>query len=234
MMHNTGMPDRVLVVDDEPAIVQLLAFVLEDSGFEVRTLLRGDEVVPLCTEWRPDVVVLDIGLPGLNGLEVCRQLNELRIPVLVLSSHDQDDQVVAGLEQGADDYVTKPFNHRELMLRIEKLIRRTKAEDAPEPSRLVFRDLEIDLDRVEVRRAGESIALTPTEFQILVLLARAPGRPVAVSAILHEVWGNAEWEGGAELVKVNIRRLRRKIELDAATPSYIKNRWGHGYFLAEI
>ncbi|HNZ94711.1 MAG TPA: response regulator transcription factor, partial [Sphaerochaeta sp.] len=122
------MKNRILVVDDEQAIVDLLHFILTNAGYEVASTGRGDEVAPLAREFHPDLVILDIGLPGLSGLEVVPLLVELDTPVLVLSSHDRDDQIIEGLEVGAEDYVSKPFNHKELLLRIEKIIRRTKVE----------------------------------------------------------------------------------------------------------
>lgn len=228
---------RVLVVDDESAIVNLLAFILEDGGYQVRSVGRGDTALEVTREWNPHLVILDIGLPGLNGLEVCRRLHAENTPVLVVSSHDQDDQVVAGLEEGADDYVTKPFNHRELLLRVEKLLQRT-VPSGGDDSRLAVgkplkvRDLLIDPAREEVTRAGATIQLTRTEYRILALLARTPEQPVQIETILARVWNNPDWEGGPEMVKVNIRRLRRKIEPDPNHPSYILNRRGLGYYLA--
>ena len=235
-----AMADRILIVDDEQAILDLLKFVLENDGYEVFCAARGDTALKLCDKWIPDLVILDIGLPGLSGLEVCRRLHEDGIPVLVLSSHDRDDQIVEGLEEGADDYVTKPFNHRELLLRVEKLLNRAVWKYTPaqptrryETSPFRIRDLMINPDRAEVRRGNTAILLTPTELRILELLARTPGRPVDIGTILSEVWGNSDWKGGAEIVKVNILRLRRKLEPDPSNPVYLVNRRGLGYYLAE-
>ncbi|MEX2445597.1 MAG: response regulator transcription factor [Alkalispirochaeta sp.] len=228
------MAGRVLVVDDQKAILDLLEFILSDYGYEVRCAARGDVALDVAAEWTPDVVILDLGLPGTDGLEVCRRLHSESIPVLVLSSHDQDDEVVEGLQEGADDYVTKPFNHRELMLRIEKLMQRNMLHDSPVPIGLIrIRELEIDPARREVRHGTSKINLTPTEYRVLELLAQTPGRPVDVETILARVWKNSQWEGGYEMIKVNIRRLRRKIEPDPSNPTYIINRRGVGYILAE-
>ncbi|SIP88728.1 two-component system, OmpR family, response regulator VicR [Alkalispirochaeta americana] len=236
---------RILVVDDEPAIVNLLVFILEDQGYRVKSADRGDTALEIVREWIPDLVILDIGLPGIGGLEVCRVLHDKGLPVLVLSSHDKDDQVVEGLEEGADDYVTKPFNHRELLLRVDKLLVRTRNQGDPEvgpgggvkgsflQQPLVLGELRIDPLRGEVFRGEAALQLTPTEFRLLSLLALAPGHPVAVETILERIWNSTDWEGGAEMVKVNIRRLRQKIEPDPSRPVYILNRRGMGYFLAE-
>ncbi|TVR07317.1 MAG: DNA-binding response regulator [Spirochaetaceae bacterium] len=230
------MNGRVLVVDDEADIVDVLCFALESAGYQTRATGRGDEALVISREWNPDLVVLDIGLPGLSGLEVCPRLTAAGIPVLVLSSHDRDDEVVEGLEVGAEDYVTKPFNHKELLLRIGKIIRRTKAVGARSAEAndiLTAGDITVDLPRREVRVGGHEVHLTPTEFGIIALLARNPGQPVDVETLLREVWGTADWTNGDEMVKVNIRRLRKKIEPDPQHPRYLLNRWGQGYLLAD-
>ncbi|TVQ97022.1 MAG: DNA-binding response regulator [Spirochaetaceae bacterium] len=226
------MNRRVLLVDDEPAIIKLLRFIFQDAGFDVESVGSGEEALAVTDRWHPDLVVLDIGLPGMSGLDVCRALHAARIPVLVLSSHDQDDDVVEGLEEGADDYVTKPFNHRELLLRAEKLIERGVRLSLDEETDLIqVGELEIDAAKALVRRAGTAIYLTPTEIQILKLLARTPGRPVDIDTILKQVWKHPDRLGGPEMVKVNIRRLRHKIETDPTEPRYILNRRGMGYYL---
>ncbi len=227
------MNRRVLLVDDEPAIIKLLHFIFEEAGFEVQSVGSGEAALRLTAQWHPDLVVLDIGLPGMSGLDVCRALHADRIPVLVVSSHDQDDDVVEGLEEGADDYVTKPFNHRELVLRAEKLIERG-ARPAPgeDPEVVQVGDLRIDSARAIVMRGETEVFLTPTEIRILKLLARTPGRPVDIDTILMQVWNHADRLGGHEMVKVNIRRLRHKIESDPTEPRYILNRRGMGYYLA--
>ena len=226
------MNRRVLLVDDEPAIIKLLHFIFQEAGFEVESVGSGEEALRVANRWRPDLVVLDIGLPGVSGLDVCRALHAEQIPVLVLSSHDQDDDVVEGLEEGADDYVTKPFNHRELLLRAEKLIERGARLPSDEDQGVVqVGELEIDSAKASVRRAGTEIYLTPTEIQILKLLARTPGRPVDIDTILMQVWKHPDRLGGPEMVKVNIRRLRHKIETDPTEPRYILNRRGMGYYL---
>jgi two-component system, OmpR family, response regulator VicR len=221
----------VLIVDDEADIRDVLEFVLQNAGYHTESTGRGDDALRIVQRRRPDLVILDIGLPGLSGLDVCPQLTAMAIPVLVLSSHDRDDQVVTGLEVGAEDYVTKPFNHRELLLRVEKIIRRTRP--AYPEGVLRVGALRIDRDRREVTVDGRAVPLTPTEFDLITWLARTPGVPVPVETLLRDVWHVTEWTSGDEMVKVSIRRLRRKIEPDPKNPRYLLNRWGQGYFLTE-
>ena len=225
------MIGRVLVVDDEVDIQDVLCFVLDNAGYETRSTGRGDLALELCAQWNPDLVVLDIGLPGLSGLEVCPRLVDMGIPVLVLSSHDKDDQVVAGLELGAEDYVSKPFNYKELLLRVEKIIRRTRNTELQKV--LHIGEILIDLRRSQVEVRGQLVNLTPTEFKILALLGSHRGSPLSVETLLQEVWHVSEWTNGAEMVKVNISRLRKKIEVDPSKPRYLLNRWGYGYLLTD-
>ncbi len=230
---NHSVPQRVLLVDDEQAIVRLLQYIFEEAGFEVRAAASGEAALTTAQNWHPDLVILDIGLPGISGLDVCRALHADSIPVIVVSSHDHDDDVVEGLEEGADDYVTKPFNHRELLLRAQKLIDRGARVDLSGEAEMIRTSgLEIDTARGVVKRDDEEINLTPTEIRILRLLARTPGRPVDIDTILIHVWKHPDRLGGPEMVKVNIRRLRHKIEPDPHSPRFILNRRGMGYFLA--
>lgn len=223
------MKGRVLVVDDEADIRDMLSFVLENQGYETCSAGRGDLALEIASGWGPDLAILDIGLPGLSGLEVCPRLAEMGVPVLVLSSHDRDDQVVAGLELGAEDYVTKPFNYKELVLRVGKIIRRTRGAESDRV--VAVGAMRIDLKRRVVEIRGSPIHVTPTEFDILALLARSPGTPVPVEAILREVWHSDDRISGDEMVKVNIRRLRKKIEPEPDRPRCLLNRWGQGYYL---
>lgn len=220
--------NRILVVDDEQAIVELLHFILTNAGYEVASTGRGDEVAPLAREFHPDLVILDIGLPGLSGLEVVPLLVELDTPVLVLSSHDRDDQIIEGLEVGAEDYVSKPFNHKELLLRIEKIIRRTKVEQI-----IQIGSIMVDIRRRVLEIDGQEITLTPTEFRIIEYLALHAHVPVSAEELLKQVWNAEEWIQGPEMVKVNISRLRKKIEPNPASPRFLVNRWGFGYLLTD-
>ncbi|AEV30175.1 response regulator with CheY-like receiver domain and winged-helix DNA-binding domain [Sphaerochaeta pleomorpha str. Grapes] len=227
------MKGRILIVDDERDILDVLGFVLEDAGYETRTTDRGDEVLGLVTQWRPDLVILDIGLPGLSGLEVCPCLVSMDIPVLVLSSHDRDDQIVEGLEVGAEDYVSKPFNLKELLLRIEKILRRTKLNECTEHA-IAIGSLAIDFRTQTVWVEGEIVNLTPTEYKIVELLAKHAHTPVTSEVLLKQVWNSEDWIQGAEMVKVNISRVRKKLEKDPTNPRYLLNRWGYGYLLTDI
>ncbi len=226
------MKARILVVDDERDILDILSFVLDDAGYETRTTARGDEVLPLVEDWRPDLVILDIGLPGLSGLDVCPSLVSRDIPVLVLSSHDRDDQIIEGLEVGAEDYVSKPFNLKELLLRIEKILRRTKTSDTAAQT-ISIGSLTIDLRSQSVWVEGELVNLTPTEYKIVEFLGKHAHTPVSSEDLLKQVWNAQDWIQGPEMVKVNISRVRKKLEKDPANPRYVLNRWGYGYLLTD-
>lgn len=225
------MKGTILVVDDEPEIQDLLCFILQNAGYETHSTGRGDQALEMCRQWNFDLVILDIGLPGISGLDVCPRLVALSIPVLVLSSHDRDDQVVEGLEVGAEDYVSKPFNHKELLLRVEKIIRRTRMRGTEESTVISIGDITIDLMHSSVAVRDQLVQLTPTEFKILALLASSPGTPFPPEVLLHEVWRADDWINGTEMVKVNISRLRKKIEQDPSNPRHLLNRWGQGYCL---
>ena len=226
------MRGKILVVDDERDIQDVLAFVLEDAGYETKTTGRGDEALILAEQWKSDLVILDIGLPGLNGLQVCPRLVEMNIPVIVLSSHDRDDQIIEGLEVGAEDYVSKPFNLKELLLRIEKILRRTKISDS-KTHLITIGGLHIDTHTSTVFIEGESINLTPTEYKIVEFLAKHAHTPVSIESLLQGVWNSDQWIQGPEMVKVNISRLRKKLEKDPSNPRFLLNRWGYGYVLTD-
>jgi len=225
------MSEKVLVVDDEKDIQDVLSFILENAGYQTRAVGNGNDALTQAEQWLPDIVILDIGLPGLNGLQVCPRLVDLEIPVLVLSSHDRDDQIIEGLEVGAEDYVSKPFNYKELLLRVEKIIRRTRTE--PSRQLLSIGAITVDRSRQTVEIDHELINLTPTEYKIIEYLATHANTPVSSDTLLKEVWNTEEWIHGIEMVKVNISRLRKKIEQDPSNPRYLLNRWGYGYLLTD-
>lgn len=224
------MKKKILLVDDEKDILTLLIYIFEQQGYEVTSVMRGDDAVKVASSWSPDIVILDIGLPGLNGLEVCAHLVDMHIPVIFLSSHDQDDQIIEGLEVGGEDYVSKPFNYKELLLRVEKILKRTQAFEGKS---LVVGELRINLEQHSLYKSGLLISLTPTEFKIVEVLATYLHTPVSVQKILQTVWKNEDWIQGDDLVKVNMSRLRKKIEDDPAFPRYIVNKWGVGYMLTD-
>lgn len=222
---------RILVVDDEIHILNLLEFLLTDEGFSVSAVLTGEEALELAGRETFDLVILDLTLPGIDGLEVCRRLVDADTPVLILSSHDEDEYVIAGLKTGALDYVRKPFNNTELILRATKLIQRINPPQAVRC--LVSRELRIDIDREQISVNGRFVRLTPTEYQLLLLLMRRKGSVVSWDEILREVWGADEWDGARQLIKVNVRRLRQKIERDPHAPALIVSQWGRGYRFAQ-
>jgi DNA-binding response OmpR family regulator len=218
---------KIMVVDDEPHILHILHFLLTDEGYEVTTAETGESALELAGNEKFDLVILDLALPGIDGFTVCRSLQQMDIPVLMLSSHDEEDYVISGLETGALDYVRKPFNHRELILRVANLIGRTPGAGAPKA--LVSDEVRINLESEEVSCRGRTVRLTPTEYLLLTLLMRREGTVVSPEEILQEVWGAEEWDGYRQLIKVNIQRLRTKIERSPGNPAIIVNQWGRGY-----
>jgi two-component system KDP operon response regulator KdpE len=218
---------RVLVCDDEPHIVRALKVVLREAGFEALPAGTAAEALQVATLQVPDAAILDLVLPDGDGVQVCRALREwTQMPVIVLSAVGDEDHKVRALEAGADDYVTKPFSPRELVARLQAVLRRA-APDAGEPV-LSAEGLEIDLARHAVRRDGEEVHLTPIEFELLVLLARNRGRLLTHRAILQEVWGPGYADDVATL-RTNVARLRRKIEPEGAAPRYVRTDPGVGY-----
>jgi len=221
---------RLLVVDDEPSIRELLTASLRFAGFEVMPAADGAEALKLAEQHRPDLVVLDIMLPDLDGFTVTRKLRERGrdMPVVFLTARDETSDKVTGLTVGGDDYVTKPFSLEEVVARIRAVLRRTGVGGAPDTGRLVFHDLELDEDSHEVRRAGKLVDLSPTEFKLLRYLMLNPNRVLSKSQILDHVWAY-DFNGEAGIVESYISYLRRKI--DAVEPALIHTRRGVGYVL---
>ncbi|WP_370290408.1 MtrAB system response regulator MtrA [Nocardioides sp.] len=217
---------RVLVGDDDAPLAEMLGIVLGQEGFESRVCGRGDEALAAFRDYRPDVVLLDVMLPGKDGMDVCREIrNESGVPIVMLTAKGDTVDVVVGLESGADDYVTKPFKPKELIARIRARVRR--ADAAPTES-IVVRDVEIDVAGHAVTRAGEEIALTPLEFDLLLCLARRPGQVFTRQALLEEVWGYHH-AADTRLVNVHVQRLRSKIEHDPEHPEIVLTVRGVGY-----
>ena len=222
---------KLLVVDDEPNIVELLSASLRFAGFEVQTAADGAEALRLARSFRPDLVVLDVMMPDVDGFTVVRRMREngQRIPVLFLTARDATDDKITGLTLGGDDYVTKPFSLEELVARIRAVLRRTGGGFGPAAdSRLSVADLELDDDSHEVRRAGELVNLSPTEFKLLRYLMLNPGRVLSKSQILDHVW-NYDFNGEANIVESYVSYLRRKI--DNVEPRLIHTVRGVGYVL---
>jgi len=219
---------RVLVVDDDPIVGDVVRRYLEQDGCRVRLAVDGIDALAAIAAERPDLVVLDIMMPGLDGLEMCRRLRRRLpdLPVVMLSALGEEADRVAGLQIGADDYLTKPFSPRELALRVRSVLRRAALASPDEP---VLRDGEllVDVGRRTASRGGEPLALTIREFDLLAFLLGNPARTWSRSELLERVWG---WQfGDASTVTVHVRRLREKVENDPARPSRIRTVWGIGY-----
>jgi two-component system, OmpR family, response regulator len=230
LTRTDGSPLRVLVVDDEANIAELISMALRYEGFEVRAAHTGTKAVSAAKEFRPDAVVLDIMLPDFDGLEVLRRMRatEPDVPVVFLTARDAVEDRVAGLTAGGDDYVTKPFSLEELVARLRGLLRRSGARQAVASSLLVVGDLELDEDSHEVFRSGEEIMLTATEFELLRFLMRNPRRVLSKAQILDRVW-NYDFGGQANVVELYISYLRKKV--DAGRAPMIHTMRGAGYVL---
>jgi two-component system OmpR family response regulator len=225
-----GSPLRVLVVDDEVNIAELISMALRYEGFEVAAAHTGAKAVSEARSFAPDAVVLDMMLPDFNGLEVLRRMRaaDPDVPVLFLTARDSVEDRVAGLTAGGDDYVTKPFSLEELVARLRGLMRRAGARRAESTSVLVVGDLELDEDSHEVRRSGDEVTLTATEFELLRFLMRNPKRVLSKAQILDRVW-NYDFGGQANVVELYISYLRKKI--DAGRDPMIHTMRGAGYVL---
>ncbi len=221
---------RVLVVDDDPTISDVVRRYLEREGLDVEVLDDGARALARALASPPDLVLLDLMLPGMPGLEVCRRLRErLPVPVIMLTALGEEGDRVLGLEYGADDYVTKPFSPRELTLRVLSVLRRAAATEAPAGPADVFSDGDLDVDAgARIARRGDRVLpLTVREFDLLVFLLRNPGRAFSRAELLDRVWG---WSfGDQSTVTVHVRRLREKVEDDPAVPTRIVTVWGVGY-----
>jgi two-component system response regulator MtrA len=216
----------IMVVDDDQDLAEMLGIVLTGAGYEVDLVNRGDEVMPLFTAQNPDLVLLDVMLPGLNGVEVCKLIREKSmVPIVMLSAKGDKQDVVAGLEAGADDYIVKPFDPSELVARMKVRLRRSTAEVSTD---LQIGNIKIDQIEHSIIRDGEVIALTRLEFDLIVALAKEPGRVFTREALLSEVWGYRP-ATDTRLVNVHIQRLRSKVEIDPENPTIILTVRGVGY-----
>ena len=226
------MPHKILVVDDEKSIVRLVTFNLEKEGFKTLIANNGNEALEKINTEQPDLVILDLMLPGLDGLEVCRRVRQKGLPVAVimLTAKDQEIDRVLGLELGADDYITKPFSPRELVARVKAVLRRTSPqEEISQPGeRIKIGTLTIDSERYEVKVGGKQVELTPKEFELLELLARNAGKVMTRDVLLNHIWDYA-YDGDTRIVDVNVSHLREKIETNPKNPVYIKTVRGVGY-----
>jgi two-component system, OmpR family, KDP operon response regulator KdpE len=220
---------KILVVDDEPQIRRALRTSLEAHSYEVATAGNGEEGVLVAAEAAPDLVFLDLGLPDMDGTEVIRRIRGFsETPIIVLSVRDQQADKVAALDAGADDYVTKPFGMEELLARLRATLRRSQAEEAAGPSLLAFGDLEVDLARRLVKRAGEPVHLTKTEYALLEAMVANPGKLLTHQWLLRKVWGQGYGQE-SHYLRVYVRALRSKLGDAAAAPELILTEPGVGY-----
>lgn len=225
---------KLLLVEDETSIVEGLAVTLEAEGFEVAWVKDGSEVMTAWERTRPDLVLLDLMLPGLSGTEVCRQLRSRSdVPIIMLTARDAEVDRVVGLELGADDYVTKPFSTRELVARIKAVLRRAPVMDTAQdaaPSEAA--GVRVDRARHEVRVAGQVVELPPKEFELLAFLIEHAGRVLTRGQLIDEIWGS-DYVGDTKTLDVHIRRLRTRIETDPREPARIQTVRGVGYRFAD-
>ena len=228
------MSRRVLVVDDEKLIVKGIRFSLEQDGMEVDCAYDGEEALQLARENNYDIILLDVMLPKLTGFEVCQQIRDFsNVPVVMLTAKGDDMDKILGLEYGADDYITKPFNILEVKARIKAIMRRTtRKEEEKETAKVIeSKDMKLDCDGRRVYISGREINLTAKEFEVLELLMLNPNKVYSRENLLKIVWGS-DYPGDVRTVDVHIRRLREKIEVNPSEPKYVHTKWGVGYYYA--
>jgi two-component system KDP operon response regulator KdpE len=228
-MNGPGSKGNILVVDDEPQITRVLKTTLSTQGYAVRTASDGDEAAQILREWTPDLVITDLRMPNLGGLELCRHIRgKSRIPIIVLSVKGEERIKVEALDAGADDYVTKPFGVHELLARVRAALRRAAAPEQQETPRIEAGDFRIDIHTRSVRVRDREVHLTPKEFDLLVYLARHAGRVLTHRTLLAAVWGGNSVEQ-PEYLRVFVGHLRKKLEQDESTPRYILTEPWVGY-----
>jgi DNA-binding response OmpR family regulator len=224
------MADRILVVDDEPRFVRLVEANLKTEGFEILKASGGQEAIDLASKEQPDLVLLDVMMPEVDGFEACERIREFSsVPIIMLTAKGDEEHRVRGLNLGADDYIVKPFSANELLARVRAVMRRAKRE-APEATGAVFTrgDLRIDFARAEVSLAGELVSLSATEYRLLLQFARNAGKTLTAEELLSDVWGD-EYQAEKEILWVSISRLRQKLEKDPKKPALIVTHSGEGY-----
>ncbi len=243
-MEENAKKKTILIVDDEKTIVTMLALNLQKEGYNTLEANDGEQALNMALERKPDLILLDIMLPKLDGLSVCKRIRQtLNVPILMISAKDEEIDKILGLEFGADDYITKPFSIRELMARVKANLRKAEVsaniidkkegeeEQAEDESVLTVGDLSLDLARFEVRVRGEVMDLTLREFEVLKYLANQPGQVVTREILLEKVWGY-EYYGDIRTVDVTVRRIREKIEKDTSNPKILITKRGVGYYIA--
>ncbi len=225
--------ERILIVEDERAVARGLEYGFKREGYAVLLAETGRDALDLARNKDPHLILLDIRLPDISGFDVCRQLRAegQRMPILMLTARDEEVDKVLGLELGADDYVVKPYSLRELFSRVRALLRRAYGDLAlgPAGGRAIFGEIELDRDRLQVKRAGRKVDVTPTEFRLLSHLVAHAGRPISREALIEAVWGYDSSIGSGRTVDVHIRHLRKKLEDDPAAPRWLVTVRGVGY-----
>lgn len=222
---------RVLIVEDEPALADSIRYGLEREGYECTVLADGLRAVEHVRAWRPDVVLLDLMLPGMPGTDVCREIRRVgKVPIVIVTAKDSEADKVLGLELGADDYITKPFSMRELIARVRAVLRRggSAVSDDEHATSLVAGPVTIDTERHEVRVREEVVDLPPKEFALLEVLVRKAGKLMTREALIRQVWGE-DYYGDTRTLDVHVKRLRTKIEDDPRNPAYLRTVRGLGY-----
>lgn len=223
------MNRKILLVDDDRKTVDLIKLYLDKDGYRVLVAYDGQQALQLARQRRPDLVILDLMLPGVDGLDVCRILrSESRVPIIMLTAKTTEDDKLLGLDLGADDYITKPFSPRELLARVRAVLRRLGEEESREVSVIHLGALHIDFVRHEVRLQDDIIHLTPKEFKVLEIMAREPGRAFSRLELLEQAFG-VDYEGLERTVDVHVMNLRKKIEPDVDHPIYVQTVYGIGY-----
>ena len=231
------MGKRILLVDDEPLILKGLKYTLEQEGYETESAMDGEEALAMFESGNFDLILLDVMLPKLDGIAVCQRIREKSdVPIIMLTAKGEDMDKILGLDYGADDYITKPFNILEVKARIKAIIRRVAGSrrDREEDEERILEngDLRMDFDNRRVSVAGKEINLTSKEFELLELLATHPGKVYSRSMLLQTVWGK-DYPGDVRTVDVHIRRLREKVEPNASEPVYVQTKWGVGYYFRQ-
>ena len=233
---------KILIVDDEKPIVEILTYNLHKEGYETIEAYDGEQAITLALTQKPDLILLDIMLPKVDGLTVCKRIRHTltNVPILILSAKDEEIDKILGLELGADDYITKPFSVRELMARVKANLRKSEViqdveqveeETEEDGNKIEVGELKLDLDKYEVKVRGEVIDLTLREFEVLKYLANQPGQVVTRETLLEKVWGY-EYYGDIRTVDVTVRRIREKIEKDTSMPKILITKRGVGYYIA--
>lgn len=220
---------RILIVEDEPSIADSISYELGREGFECTISTDGSKAVEAVRAWRPDLVLLDLMLPGTSGLDVCREIRQIvPVPIVIVTAKDTEADKVLGLELGADDYITKPFGMRELVARVRAVIRRSTDTSLGPPAVLSVGPVELNIDRHEAKVRGETIDLPPKEFALLEAFMSSPGKLLTRDMLIRRVWGE-DYYGDTKTLDVHVKRVRAKIETDPAEPLHLRTVRGLGY-----